>query len=98
MYFLEKLACKHARFTVAISEKDADTFRRWVGEEKVAGQAFNGLNLYAATHGDGHYYYARIFVFGHEIVYKTDDLYIWVSYIFWKLFANASKDSVWVFL
>jgi glycosyltransferase involved in cell wall biosynthesis len=35
MYFLEKIACRNALFTVAISELDAQTFRRWVDPSKV---------------------------------------------------------------
>lgn len=35
MYFVEKKACKNALFTIAISEKDAGTFRRWASREKV---------------------------------------------------------------
>src|SRR5690606_15249928 len=34
MYYLERAACDNALFTVAISEKDAQTFRSWVPEEK----------------------------------------------------------------
>jgi polysaccharide biosynthesis protein PslH len=35
MYAVERIACQNALFTVAISEKDAETFRAWVPSEKV---------------------------------------------------------------
>lgn len=35
MYFVERTACANALFTVAISEKDAQTFRGWIPEEKL---------------------------------------------------------------
>lgn len=35
MYHVEKKACQNALFTVAISEKDASSFRKWVPDEKV---------------------------------------------------------------
>ncbi len=36
MYLIERAACRNALFTVAISEPDAQAFRRWVPAEKVA--------------------------------------------------------------
>lgn len=35
LYAAEKIACQNALFTVAISEKDAKTFKAWVSEDKV---------------------------------------------------------------
>lgn len=35
MYFLEKKACKNSLFTIAISEKDAKSFKKWISNEKI---------------------------------------------------------------